>query len=257
MLVFRLQNILKFSFYITWCEIRDGFSRNRLGTLWNSLGHFAAVGLLGVFFGSILKSDVGSYENYLSFLGMGLFVWIFISQSINESCSLFVTNASALRHTSQPFFAFILKPVLKNLLIFIQNIVLGIVIYFFATDGIEIKFLPLCIGILIVFGVVLSLCSILAIACIRFRDLPQLVSWIIHVSFFLTPIIWMEHFLGRFIYLVELNPAYYLISIVRQPTLGTTPDSILWLTSIFMLVVGASLATYIYSRTVHKLPYWL
>jgi len=253
----KLKNTLRFSVYVTWTDIRNGFTRNRLGTLWNSLGHFAAVGLLGVFFGSILKEDIGSHPNYLAFLATGLFVWIFLSQSINESCSLFVTNAPSLRHTAQPFVALVLKPVLHNLLIFIQNIVLGIIFYFTFTGKFISIFWPLIFGIVIVFGIVLCLCMVLAIGCIRFRDLPQLVSGVIHVGFFLTPIIWMEHFLGRYSYLVDFNPAYYLISIVREPALGSMPNPAMWLISSAILAFGAVLAAYIYARTVQKIPYWL
>jgi len=249
--------IFSFSAYSAWVDIRELFRRTRLGTIWHSLGHYTTIAALGIFFGTILKSDLAGYHTYIPFLAAGVIVWIFISKSVNDSCSLFGTQGQSLRHTAVPFVALPLQAVMKNLFVFVQNIVLGLVVYWAVFGEIPTNFLPFLLGVCIVVGNVFWLSLLMAVGSMRFRDLPQIVSGVLHVGFFLTPIIWQEHFLGRYGYLVDINPAYHLVSLVREPLLGSPPSAVSWLVGIGLLLAGGAITALVYARTRHQIPYWL
>ncbi len=65
----------------------------------------------------------------------------------------------------------------------------------------------------------------------RFRDFPQLINAIVRLLFYLTPIVWpidqllspggSRHALRAFVEpIIQLNPVYHLIQVVRGPFIG-------------------------------------
>jgi ABC-type polysaccharide/polyol phosphate export systems, permease component len=67
---------------------------------------------------------------------------------------------------------------------------------------------------------------LLGMACVRFRDIQQLVISLLQISMFVTPVFWPPHLLTGTTKLVfvQLNPLYSFIEVVRAPLLGQTPS---------------------------------
>jgi lipopolysaccharide transport system permease protein len=99
----------------------------------------------------------------------------------------------------------------------------------------------------------------LGVFCTRFRDLPQIVSNLLQVFFYLTPIIWMPQLLPkRFnLLLLDTNPFFHLIEIVRAPLLGTSPSALNWQFGIVLALVGWSITIPFYGRFRSRIAYWL
>jgi ABC-type polysaccharide/polyol phosphate export permease len=57
--------------------------------------------------------------------------------------------------------------------------------------------------------------------------------------------------------IVELNPFYYFVEIVRQPLLGQVPPSSIWLPVIGMSFVSAALLMIFLTKYRSRIPYWL
>ena len=100
---------------------------------------------------------------------------------------------------------------------------------------------------------------ILSVICTRFRDFTQIVQNAIQVLFYVTPIIWNKDLLtGRIgTELLDFNPFYHLLSIVRDPLLGNIPSTTNWLVSVIMAIVGWTIALVFFNRHYNKIPYWL
>ncbi|PXV58959.1 putative hydrolase, CocE/NonD family [Dyella jiangningensis] len=96
-------------------------------------------------------------------------------------------------------------------------------------------------------------------ACARFRDLSQIVGSVLQVAFYLTPIMWLPRSLPAnvSVYLLDFNPAYHLLEIVRAPLLGQWPSAMNWGVSAALAVVGWALALFIYGRYKRRIAYWL
>ncbi len=100
---------------------------------------------------------------------------------------------------------------------------------------------------------------ILAVLCARYRDLPQIVASVLQVVFYVTPIMWMPSHLPHTaaLYLLNLNPCYHLLQVVRQPILGEAPTELNWLVSVAMAVCGWLAALIVYGRYKRRIAYWL
>ena len=249
--------LIKYSLYSAWIELRNSFDRNYLGTLWNAVGLFILIALLGLLFGAILKSDLQGYNRYIPFLAAGVLTWSFLSSSINESCSIFIRRAQTLRNTEQPFIAIPLTVIAKSCFIFLQNILMAVLIYVSIFQSFPVFIIPFIIGCVLLTANIFWISLLASIASIRFRDLPQFISGTLYVGFLLTPIIWTESFLGRYVYLLYFNPAYHLITLIREPLLGIMPSLKSWLAAIALLVIGTILTLLIYRRVHKKICYWL
>jgi lipopolysaccharide transport system permease protein len=100
---------------------------------------------------------------------------------------------------------------------------------------------------------------ILAILCARYRDLPQIVGSVLQVFFYLTPIMWMPSLLPQRagLYLLDLNPIFHLLEIVRAPLLGQLPNMTSWMVSSSLALIGWGLTLAIYGRYKRRIAYWL
>jgi ABC-type polysaccharide/polyol phosphate export permease len=92
----------------------------------------------------------------------------------------------------------------------------------------------------------------------RFRDIPQLVSNIVQVAFFLSPIIWRADMLSpKAKFVADFNPLYHFMEIVRAPLLGEPIRGLSWLVSVGLLVVGGVITFCAFVRMRARVPYWL
>jgi lipopolysaccharide transport system permease protein len=93
----------------------------------------------------------------------------------------------------------------------------------------------------------------------RFRDIPPVVSAVLQVIVFVTPIFWnADQIKGRVgLVLTDLNVFYHFVQIVRAPLLGQSPSSVSWLVAIVLAVVGWLLMLAMFSRFHRRIAYWL
>lgn len=253
----RLFSVTRFAAYLAWVDIRNSFLRTRLGTLINAFGLFALIAVLSLFFGAILKRDLHGYDNYPQFLAGGFLVWAFLSATVNETCASVFVWKKTLLFAPAPFIAYPLGTTLKHFVIFLQNILIALILHLFLFGVPRLDPLATLAGLVLLFGNVLWLSILAAIASLRFRDLPQTVSVILYIGFFLTPILWPEHFLGRFRFLIDFNPFHHLVAVFRGPLLEGGAEALSWFVALAMLATGIAITTAVYGRVRDRLPYWV
>ena len=58
-------------------------------------------------------------------------------------------------------------------------------------------------------------------------------------------------------FLVEFNPLYHLIAIVREPMLGKAPEPLNWIIVLLITLIGWLVAVRVLTRFRHRIVYWL
>ncbi len=120
-----------------------------------------------------------------------------------------------------PASLFITRLIYRNILVFAHNaIILGIVLMAFPQAW-DASTLLLPLGLAAVVLNLWWLAVVISIASARFRDIPPIVASLLQILFFLTPVIWRKEDLPGKAILVDFNPFYHLIEIVRAPLLGS------------------------------------
>jgi ABC-type polysaccharide/polyol phosphate export permease len=237
-----------------WHDIRQRYRRSVIGPFWFTLSTFIMIGVLGLLYSELLNQDI---VTYLPYLGIGMVLWQYLSTSIIEGANGFIGAGYLIKQIRMPVTTHICRVVWRNFCILLHS--LPVVVLFSLALGNR----PGLSFVLVIPGLfLLLLCGvwmgvILGILCLRFRDALPIVTNILQVAFFFTPIMWSPSLLKDRAWIAHYNPLYHLIEIVRAPMTGEPIEAVSWMWAIGLIVVGFALAQSLMKKTRHKLSYWL
>jgi ABC-type polysaccharide/polyol phosphate export permease len=240
---------------LAWLEIKQRYSRSVIGPFWITLSTGVMVAAMGPLYGALLGQNVAGYIQHLA---VSLIIWNFISGSINDAGNAFVGAEGYIKQISLPLSVYVLKLIARNSLMLGHNFaVVFVVLYFLPPKNLELIWLT-PIGLILVVGNLFWLALLLGMFSARFRDIPQLVSNIVQVAFFLSPIIWSAEMLPPSRrYLADFNPLFHFIEIVRAPLLGEPLHLISWIVVTAFLLIGSAVTFMLFARFRARVPYWL
>ena len=239
-----------------WQDVRQRYRRSALGPFWLTITMGVMIGTIGVVFGQIFNSPMAEF---LPFLAAGMIFWGFISSVITDGCTGFIAAESIIKQLPIPLFVHILRMIWRNLLIMAHNIVIIPLVFLAVGKSVSWMAFISIPGLFLLVANLTWIALTLAIICTRYRDMPQIVGSILQILFYLTPIMWMPNLLPKRagLYLLDLNPAYHLLEIVRAPLLGQLPTLMNWEVSLGFALVGWGLAIAVYGRYKQRIAYWL
>lgn len=235
-------------------DIQNRFRRSVLGPFWVAITSLVMISALGYIFVNFFGLDTQSYLPYLS---VGVIMWGFISTTISESSLIFISHGRAIQNVPFPLLSLYYRVIAVNLIILSINMCIIAVVFFAvnATVTYDIFYVILTLPIFLLNIYWIGL--LVAIMCARFRDVPHMVTNILQVMFFITPVFWRPENLANRPAFLALNPFYHLLEIIRAPLTGQEP----WITSIVLLglsgVIGCVIINILFKRVAHKLPYWV
>jgi ABC-type polysaccharide/polyol phosphate export permease len=239
-----------------WLDVKRRYRRTKIGPFWTSITLAIYVLTVGTVGAAIWHQNI---YDYLPFLVSGMIVWTLVSSIILESCSLFVAGQSLFRNIRFDYSIFSYALVWRNFLVLLHNfVVYFLVVLLLKPSLLSITALLAIPGLALVLlnGVWVSL--LFGIICLRFRDVPPLVSSVMQIAMLITPLFWPADTLTgikRFLF-VELNPLYHVVDVVRAPLIGRVPDVISYGVVIAMTIGGWWLTYAIFSRFRKRIAYW-
>jgi lipopolysaccharide transport system permease protein len=77
------------------------------------------------------------------------------------------------------------------------------------------------------------------------------------IAFFLTPVIWQPEQLGKSAALLPINPFFALIDILREPLLGKTPSTLVWLAAIAYSLLLCVISWTLFVRARGRVAFWI
>lgn len=242
--------------YLSRADIRQRYRRSTLGPFWITISTGVMIGSLGVIFGSLFKAPI---SEFLPFLAAGLIIWNLISSCITDATYCFCNSEQIIKQLPIPLFVHILRMVSRNFYIFLHNILIIPLVLLFVQRPIGFTTLLFIPGTLIVIINLLWISLILGVICARFRDLTQIVASVLQIVFYVTPIIWMPSLLPKrtAVMLLDPNPFYHLIEIMRAPLMNSFPTTMNWVISLLTAIVGWIFAIMIFNKYRDRVAYWL
>lgn len=236
-------------------EIRMRYRRSTIGPFWMTLSMAIQMITMGTLV-SILFNH--SFGKFLPYVCINFIIWGLLTGVIMESAQTFITNQGYIQQIKRPYFFYLFQTIYRNILNFLHNIVVYIVIAFLFVV------LPTAQIILLPFALILLLLNagwmgmLCALACTRFRDVPMILQALFGVLFWLTPIIYYPSQLsGDKFLLVLFNPFFHILDIVRQPILGDPTYWKSWAAVTLLAIVGWGVTYLIFARVRARVVYWL
>lgn len=239
---------------LAWLEIKQRYRRSVIGPFWLTLSTAIMIFAMGPLYGSLFGQ---SLDKYFLYLATSIIVWQLISTSINDSCQAFIGSEGFIKQSSLPLSVYVLRIVWKNLIIFAHNIVVIVAVALFFPPELKISVLLVFPGLFLIALNALWVGIVVGLVCARFRDVTQIVSSIVGIAFFVTPIMWYSKMLGPNGWMVNLNPFYHFIQIIRAPIIGDIIDPRNWVATVVITVVGYILMIALFGRFRNRVAYWV
>ncbi len=242
--------------YLARADIRQRYRRSTLGPFWITISTGVMIACIGIIFGSLFKSPM---SDFLPFLATGLIIWGLISSTITEATSVFVTAEPIIKQLPLPLTTHIYRMIFRNLYIFFHNIIILPIVLLCVQRGINLNIFLFIPGLVIVSLNLVWMSILLSIVCSRFRDLTQIVASILQIFFYVTPIIWLPALLPAraSVMILEPNPFYHLLAIVREPLLGNAPSFTNWIISTCLCILGWLISIKFFDKYRSRIAYWL
>lgn len=238
-----------------WHEIRRRYARTVLGPFWSALNLAVFVIAVGFVFSNLWGTDL---KTFLPFLSTGVTTWLFISALMTEGCGIYSANQGVLKQFAFPKTVFALQCVWRNFIVFGHNLIVCLIVAIIFSVDLTLNSLFLIPGLFIVLlnGVWVGL--VLGILCARFRDVQPLIGSFLQIMMLVTPVFWPPEQVGDLKPLiVDSNPLYHFLSIVREPLLGHAPSALNWSVSLSLTLLGWALALYMFTKFRHRVIYWV
>jgi ABC-type polysaccharide/polyol phosphate export permease len=236
-------------------EMRRRFARARLGQLWIMLSSAISVSVTGLAWAFLWNQPV---HDMLPFIATSMTVWQFLSAVLNDTTGAFPQCSHYFLNQYMPASTIIYAVLYKNVATFLLNMIFPIVVIIFLGGSFTAHSLLSVVGLSLVLIWCVSIGYALAILCARFRDIVQVVSTLVQVAFFVTPVIWKPEFLPpEAHYFVTYNPLAPLLAVVRDPLLGRPLPWAVWLTACAIVLATLACVLPFVGRFCRRLVYWL
>lgn len=169
-------------------EFKVRYKSTVIGYAWSLMHPLAFALVFFVLFRIVMRFDI---EAYSLFLIAGLFPWHWVSNSITSANFAFLGNSSLIKKVRFNRATLVLAGVLNELVHFAISIpvILGFMLYYHRLPTLDwLWWLPALIAIqlLMTFGLALLIATI----NLFFRDLERLSTIIMHLLFYVTPVIY-------------------------------------------------------------------
>lgn len=235
-------------------DIRQRYRRSVIGPFWITISTGIMIGALGLLYSQIFRVDT---SEYLPYLAAGFFAWGLISNLVIEGCQAFNSSDYLIKQLSAPLSIYVYRVVWSNVLTAAHNIWIFIIvaIWFKVEIGWSILVALPALFLILINGLWAGL--LLGLLSARFRDIPMIVASIVQVMFFITPIFWKPEMLPGRSFLLDANPFYHFVEILRGPMLGQMPTLENWLAVLLVTALGWFVALAAYTAYRWRLAYWV
>lgn len=239
-----------------WQDIATRYRRSRIGPFWLTINKGVLIAALSLVFGNLFQLDM---PEFIPYLAIGLILWTYIAAALGEGCTAFIDASGTILQVRMPLSTHVGLTIYRNLLILAHNLLIIPLVLLVFLRPVGWDALLAIPGLILLTVNLLWIALVLAVVCARYRDVTEIVGNVLQVSFYLTPIIWTEALLRARVDIpvLDFNPFYHFLTIVRSPLLGTPTTLLNWVIPLVMAVVGWAFAIAFFGRYRRRVAYWL
>ncbi|MBY6687699.1 ABC transporter permease [Rhodococcus sp. BP-149] len=244
-----------------WQDIKQRYRRSVIGPFWITIATGVQAVAMGLLYSVLLDIDL---KSFLPHVTVGLIIWNLISASILEGADVFVANEGLIKQLPSALSVHIYRLVWRQVLLLGHNMLIYLIMLAVFRPDLHwtiVMAIP-AFGLIVVNMVWVSL--LFGIIATRYRDLAPILGSVVTLLFFMTPIVWTTANLQKMggaaadrARLVEINPLFHYLDILRAPLIGEDQQAYHWYIVLAFTVVGLAV-TMVAMRTFRaRVPYWV
>jgi lipopolysaccharide transport system permease protein len=208
-----------FWLHLSLADLRSKWRRSFMGMMWSILQPLGMTLLLALVFSRLFHVDIVLYAPYIL---SGIITWEFMASSLTGGSLAFVQADAYIKQCKHPLAIYTLRLILSNLIVLmLASSVLWVWVLIVLPQNIGLPWLSVLTFFPLVALIIWPLASLLAYLGARFRDIPHVMGLVLQAVWFISPVYFEEKMFrnGGLNGLVDYNPIYHLLQIVRAPIL--------------------------------------
>ncbi len=236
--------------------VKGQYRRTVIGPWWITLQALVFIVGLSILFGAVLGVET---TGFLPYVAIGWITFNFLAGCMRGATAAFVNAGPSIVSARQPLSRLIYRMIAVETIQLLHNLVILVAL-------VIIGWIPLTPSVLLVIPALLvllinALFGALWMAPLvsRFRDVGPIVTALLQVLMFFTPIFWTTSSLDttQKALLLTWNPFGYLVELVREPLLGTSAPIAVAVGTAIITATNVVAGLVIFARTRSKIPYWV
>lgn len=227
---------------LAFSDIKQRYRGSAIGPFWLTISMGIQIGAMAFLYADLFHLDVNTY---LPYLAVSMILWTYLTTLVSEGATCFITSETLIKGNRIPFLIHAVRSVVRNTIVMAHNAVILVLVLLLTRVSLSINIIQSIFGLVLWVIDAVALSLLLGALSARFRDIPQIVSAVMQIAFFLTPILWQADILKdnpSALMLVKLDPFVYILDVVRDPLLGkpaNVPELLVALgISLFVLVIS-------------------
>lgn len=198
-------------------EIVSQYVGSGLGSLWMIIQPVVMIAVFWFVFSMGFKVKPTNDVPFVVWLTAGLAPWFLFSNIVSGSVSVVVAHSHLIKKT---IFSSQILPVIKifsNLISHLVFLIILLGLIYFQKVSMTLWFLQALYYLFCLLILSLGIAWFLSAVFVFLRDVGQIVSVVLQVGFWLTPIFWnIEMMPEKVRWILKLNPVYYIIQGYRD-----------------------------------------
>jgi ABC-type polysaccharide/polyol phosphate export permease len=229
-------------------EISQRYKQSILGYAWVILNPLFQLVVMSFVFSTILRVTSVKVP-YIIFLMVGLLPWNLFTTSLNSASNSLVGNSNLITKIYFPREILVYGAIMAKIVDFLYSCVVLVIFFYFYKVQLNIMLLWVPLIFLIQLILMAGISLIVAAFNLFYRDIQYLVTLILMLWFYLTPVMYpVEMFPEKYRWIFSLNPMSVLINAYRQTILGGGMPNLVSLSIGF----GISVAVFIFGYLLFK-----
>ena len=198
-------------------DFKTKYAGSYLGIIWAFVQPVVTIAVYSFVFQVGFRSGAVMECPFVLWLMAGMVPWFFFSDALNGGTSSMIEYSYLVKKV---VFKISILPIVKILsALFVHLFFVLVTIILFAIFGyypdlytLQVVYYSFCLFVLVL-SLTYTTCSVI----IFFRDLGQIISIILQVGIWMTPIMWQETMIAeKYRWILKLNPVYYVVNGFRN-----------------------------------------
>lgn len=209
---------------------------------------------VGLIYGQFFGLNV---TQYLPYFTAGLIVWTFVSSVLTEASTTLIAAGNLIKATRVPISLHIMRMLQRNFLVFVHNLGILAVVWLLMAWPLDMGVAAAVAGLALLYVFLAGAAIVIAFVCVRYRDIPPMISAGMQFLFLASPIIWYRDSIKHGAAILAFNPIAYFLGVVRDPLLGQSVPLSTWLVAGGLAAASATCAAFVYVTYRNRIAYWV
>lgn len=225
-----------------------------IGPFWISVTTAMTATGLGLLYAKLFQNDIATHLPYVT---ISVAVWALISGYATAGASVFSGSAHVFQEYPLPISVFMFRLMANQAMGFFFRLIVVLAVLMLFGHYPDLSWGLALLGLALLFWIGFWFSAVFGILHAYFRDFGQLLGSLLTFIFFMTPIFWRADRLGDYAFIIDYNPFYHLLQIVRGPLLGEYDGlGTSFAVAGAIALVAPALGLLVYGRFSRRLPYW-